>query len=189
MEAQGQADKAQVKAADFHPKAHDSGAPKDPPAQSLLTVVLLVIGVFAFLPMILPMLTRHQVHGSSPMVGRAAPDEALIRSSLGRDMLYMQAHEKANHGHYGLAIEELTKVINASSMRVDAYYNRGKCYMNLPEPRFDLALSDFNRALALDPHDGDLYSLRATVYEHLGNRALAATDRKMADKYTWHDPK
>jgi tetratricopeptide (TPR) repeat protein len=93
----------------------------------------------------------------------------------------------SNHGEYGKSIEELTRVINGSPRRLDAYFNRGKCYMNMREPRFDLALADFNRAIALDPSDGDLYQLRATVYEHLGNHDLALADRKKAEKYAWRD--
>ena len=183
MEAEGQVDRAQLTAADFSSKSGPSGAAKEPPAQVLLVVILLVIGTVAFSPMFLPMLTKHP-HESSGV----AP-QPLDRSGKGRDMLYMQAHEMIHRGKYGPAIEELTRVINASPRRIDAYYNRGRCYMSMQEPQYDQALSDFNRAIALDPHDGDLYRLRAAAYEHLGNHAMALADRKMADTYTWHDPK
>jgi tetratricopeptide (TPR) repeat protein len=186
MDAPGQADNAKntVSAVISRASAVDAAA-NEPSAQAqfLLGAVLLVVGMVAFLPMMLPTLTGHQHDGGGPT------RQALAQSSLSQDMLYMQAHEKVRRGQYEPAIEELTKVINASSRRIDAYYNRGRCYMSMRQPRFDLALSDFNRAIALDPHDGDLYRLRATAYEHLGNQAMALADRKMADKYTWHDPK
>jgi Flp pilus assembly protein TadD len=187
MDAQGQADNAKGTVSDVLFRASEASAATaaEPPvqAQILLGAILLVVGMVAFLPMILPSLTGHR-HDDGGVTR-----QALAKSSQSQDMLYMQAHQKARRGQYEPAIEELTKVINASSRRIDAYYNRGRCYMSMREPRFDLALSDFNRAIALDPHDGDLYRLRATAYEHLGNHAKAVADLETAEKFTWHDPK
>ena len=60
-----------------------------------------------------------------------------------------------------------------------AYINRGNCYYDTGN--IDLAIRDFDQALAIDPNYASAYSNRGTAYKHRGNldRAIRDYDRSL----------
>ena len=57
-----------------------------------------------------------------------------------------------------------------------AYNNRGDILSNLPKPKYKEALSDFNRAIILDPNYDQTYYNRGVVRSHLGDKEGALSD-------------
>ncbi len=68
-----------------------------------------------------------------------------------------------------------------------AYSNRGLAYGDKGE--YDRAITDYDKAIALNPEDAVAYYNRGVAYEELGNKQQAATDYQKAlslrpgDKY------
>lgn len=57
-----------------------------------------------------------------------------------------------------------------------AYNNRGDILSNLEPPQYEKALSDFNRAIELDPNYDQTYYNRGVVKAHLGDKEGAMKD-------------
>lgn len=68
-----------------------------------------------------------------------------------------------------------------NSLTVVRHHNfRGQALLELG--KFKEALTDFNYCIEKAPHRSEPFRLRAQVYEKLGQKALAASDRKRADE-------
>jgi tetratricopeptide (TPR) repeat protein len=158
--------------------------------QIVLGAILAVIGIVAFAPMFSPMIVRQFPPVGNPIRTMSAPSTGRNRTPTlasdprNRDIFYSQGHQKAYAGRYKEAIEALTKVIDSNGRRIDALFQRGKCYLAIK--RYDLALRDFNNAIAINPYDRDLYVLRAQTHQRMGNDQLAKDDYSKADKCEWH---
>ena len=60
----------------------------------------------------------------------------------------------------------------------DAYSNRGNLYADQGKP--DLALADYNKAIALNPNDAEAYYNRGLLYYNQGKPELALSDYNKA---------
>ncbi len=70
--------------------------------------------------------------------------------------------------------EATSKLIDA-----DAYYNRGVTFFT--QGQYDLAISDYNKAIGINPNDADPYSNRGLVYfVCLGNKVKGCADVQKA---------
>ena len=59
-----------------------------------------------------------------------------------------------------------------------AYNNRGIVYAG--RQQYDFAIEDFNKAIELDPKNGEVYNNRAVAYWHKGEGARALQDIQKA---------
>jgi tetratricopeptide (TPR) repeat protein len=93
--------------------------------------------------------------------------------------LAARATEALGEGRYDEAIRDLDRVL-LTEPRADHYYNRG--FAHFSKSDVDLALADWNSALALDPRDARTYRQRGSAYFSKGdyNRAIADFDRAIA---------
>src|SRR5208337_5260209 len=65
-------------------------------------------------------------------------------------------------GDHTKAIEELTRAIRLGRSNADAYFKRALSYEKLGN--YPEAISDYGRAIQLDPHMGLAYNNRGSVY-------------------------
>lgn len=75
---------------------------------------------------------------------------------------YRYAMKLAGSRHPELAIPYFNRIIKSRPQMAQAYFERGRVYLNI-EKR-DLALKDFNRAIALKVTDPRVYDERARLY-------------------------
>jgi len=83
-----------------------------------------------------------------------------------------------DYGHYDLAIEDFTEVIQHDSDNSEAYYNRGTAYMHKGE--YDLAIADFDMAIELRHKYWRAYANRGTTYLRLNDYDRATADLTQA---------
>jgi protein O-mannosyl-transferase len=74
------------------------------------------------------------------------------------------------------SVQDLTMYLQKRPNDAEMLYNRGLSYMALQ--RYNDALADFNRTIALKPKFGRAYQSRANAYEALGDTVKAAADRQ-----------
>lgn len=86
---------------------------------------------------------------------------------------------------YQLAIADYTKVIKdwdnhtkadsapTKSQLIHAYVNRGIAYSSLQKPEHQLAIEDYNKAIAIKPDYADAYINRGIAYSGLGKHETA----------------
>lgn len=88
------------------------------------------------------------------------------------------AEKAAKTGDQGLVIENYTLCLEtgqvAPEIRARAFNNRGNAHLALGD--YDLAISDYNDALRLDPDDPDTYYNRGSAYLDRGEYDLAIAD-------------
>lgn len=94
------------------------------------------------------------------------------------------------HKKYQQAIADYTKVIKDSdnsnnieadtapteSQLINAYVNRGIAYSSLQNPEHELAIEDYNKAIAIKPDYADAYINRGIAYSGLGEHEAAIQD-------------
>jgi tetratricopeptide (TPR) repeat protein len=96
--------------------------------------------------------------------------EIQIPEYVDKQNIYISAFEQSNE-NIDLTIESLTKAI------AEAYYNRGLAYLNSGD--YDKAITDFNKAIELNPVYVDAYYYRGLAYqfgENYPNYDKAITD-------------
>lgn len=81
---------------------------------------------------------------------------------------------KEKQKEYKEAINHYTKAIDLKLDLPEAYYNRGNAYNAIEA--LDLAIKDYNVALALNPNDFDYYNNRGNVYAKKGDFDKAIKD-------------
>ena len=92
------------------------------------------------------------------MVLNAFPDNARIMSDL--------AHFKAYLGQYSESLELLEKSILLDPDLAHSYHIKGMVYLSLKDTT-DKALSNFNKAIALDHGNFMAHHLRGTIYKNM----------------------
>lgn len=92
--------------------------------------------------------------------------------------LRTSAHRKAKRGDYIGAIALLTQLITRHPNHAVDYNNRGLIYFQSGQQ--EKALSDYNKALQLNPDLDSAYNNRANYYASRGQLAEALTDYEMA---------
>jgi tetratricopeptide (TPR) repeat protein len=97
---------------------------------------------------------------------RAVPDDAAILD---------QAIQLAAAGQPDQSIALLTEAIRTAPRLWQAFQYRGQLYLSRPNS-VDAALSDFNEAIRLAPHEAHLYVLRGHARTLLGDEASAQSD-------------
>ncbi len=90
------------------------------------------------------------------------------------------------HKKYQEAIADYSKVIKdhnsqtdiapTKSQLINAYVNRGIAYSSLQEPKHQLAVEDYNRAIAIKSDYADAYINRGIAYSGLGQYEMAVKD-------------
>jgi tetratricopeptide (TPR) repeat protein len=90
----------------------------------------------------------------------------------GRGQIYMQLNQ------YELAVKDFTIAESLIPRHKWTPIELGHCYDRLGQ--FDKSVASYSKALAIDPSFVKAYEFRASAYEKLGKKALAAKDRKSA---------
>ena len=62
--------------------------------------------------------------------------------------------------------------------RSQSYYNRGVVYVN--QKKWELALADFNKAIAINPDFSQFYYNRGIIYYQLGDKQKAIENFKQS---------
>jgi tetratricopeptide (TPR) repeat protein len=94
------------------------------------------------------------------------PDHSMARHNL--------AMTAARQGAYGLAIQELSSIIDSDTLLIEPYLERG--YYRMLQRDYAGALSDYSRALKLDSSDPDTWLNRGMVNEKLKHWKEAYSD-------------
>jgi hypothetical protein len=91
-----------------------------------------------------------------------------------------EAHVQLALGNAGLALEGFRKALRTDGESADALAGIAACYATMG--RFDLSRSNYEAALALDPHNPQLLLALARTLDTLGQSAEAADARADASK-------
>ncbi len=102
-----------------------------------------------------------------------------------KDGNYWELKDKDNI----LRLHKRIRVVDKNGLIADRYYNRAVSYVKLGQ--FIKAISDFSRAIKVDPNSADAYCNRGAAYNQLGQEAWAIADltkaieldRKHAEAY------
>jgi tetratricopeptide (TPR) repeat protein len=108
-----------------------------------------------------------------------ASSSAQMDSAVPRE-LYDQAIAACQQNEYATALGLFNKILEMDSKNADTYSLRADCFLYLGRP--DQALSDYSRAIELDPAQYTSYASRAFVLAHLGHdldQALADVNRAL----------
>jgi hypothetical protein len=108
---------------------------------------------------------------------RAIPDPAIGLRGGGS---LAEARGQLALGNAGLALEGFRKALRADGDSADALAGIAACYAAMS--RFDLSRSNYEAALALDPHNPQLLLALARTLDTLGKSAEAADARADASK-------
>jgi tetratricopeptide (TPR) repeat protein len=130
---------------------------------------------------------RSAVQGDVQLVAAEQLDSFTIQSQLSEEMallslLTVGLVEYSNE-NWNAAIASFTDALNQGQNQVsakDVYYYRAQIYMRLDQ--YDLALSDLNQAIALDPNFAMAYNNLSVLYGVKGDLGLAISniDRAIA---------
>ncbi len=98
-------------------------------------------------------------------------------------LLYDVAVNNMNSGYYSSAISEFTSLIKYDKDNVDAYINRGYCYLNQQVKDYSSAESDFLKALELDKNNEVAKNNMRFVATYKKRIYDAVESSKIADQY------
>ncbi len=93
-------------------------------------------------------------------------------------LLRKQSLAQAKQGHYEVALEGLTILLDRNPTSAADYNNRG--LVHYQAGYLDAALKDYNRALKLDPRLASAYNNRANYFAAQGHLAEAIADYETA---------
>lgn len=93
-------------------------------------------------------------------------------------LLERRAGWEAKNKNYAVAIQLLTKLVTSEPDNADHHANRGLMYSQLES--WDRALTDYNRALELNPELDSAYNNRANLYAKQHNWLEALSDYDQA---------
>lgn len=110
------------------------------------------------------------------------PNEGSSKSAM---HLYREGRFYLAHGEERLAIAAFSKSITLDRDLAEiAYYYRGAAYADLKQ--YHQAVADSNALLRLNPKAYWAYYLRAQIYDKMGEKRLAESDRQMERKLHGH---
>lgn len=92
----------------------------------------------------------------------------------------------AERGEYGLAIRRYSQAIDSGELSQQelsiAYFNRGNAWSN--KGKYTRAITDYTKAIEIDPEYADAYHKRALAWKKKGNYKRAVADyKKAANEY------
>ena len=114
--------------------------------------------------------------------GRSADENKAIEL----DADYAEAYFDRGRAHYQLgksedALADFTAAIRLQTGSATFSYTwRGFVYDDLKN--YDRALADYDKAIRLDPRDGEPYYVRGVTYDHQGDSPRAKADYRKAVK-------
>ena len=135
------------------------------------------------------------IHNSTKIINN--PNSSNIKKKnayINRGVVYFRQKK------YQLAIKDYTRVIKdwdhhteadiapTKSQLINAYINRGIAYSSLQEPEHQLAIKDYDRAIAIKPDYADAYINRGIAYSGLGKYEMAVKDYIKAINITPQNP-
>lgn len=168
-------------------------AAETPPSPLLLGFVVAIVVAIGFSPWLLTRMARETL-ATPPVVKQVdmtAPSNWSVDAKWHHSHLLQNNFNLINHAQYAAqmqrerkfakAVEAYTLLIEGTGkFRAQNYTNRGRAYMSLH--RYDLAIADFNNAIALDPVEADAFRGRSEAYRELGQTALAQQDMNQSMK-------
>jgi Zn-dependent protease/cytochrome c-type biogenesis protein CcmH/NrfG len=80
-------------------------------------------------------------------------------------------------------IERANLQLKQNSQDISAYLTRGRGYLLLKQ--YSAALNDIDRAIGIDPHNYEAYSLRSEIRMRMGDKVAAIKDRSQSNKLLW----
>ena len=101
-----------------------------------------------------------------------------LRSEEQDQQLRQQAIAAAQQGHYEIAIDLLSELLERHPASATDYNNRGLAYFQ--SAQWDQAIADYNRAIQLNPKLASVYNNRANYYAAQGRLAEAIADYGVA---------
>ncbi len=164
-----------------------SDATEKPPSPWLLGSVVAVVIAIGFSPWLLTKMAREApamppsqkgADMSSPQnwgVVAKWHNSRLMHNNLNLATQSAYAARMQRERKFGTAVKAYTKLIQGTGKyRAENYIFRGNAYLSLG--RYDLAVSDFNNAIAIDPVEPDAFRGRSEAYTKLGKTDLAQRD-------------
>jgi Flp pilus assembly protein TadD len=92
-----------------------------------------------------------------------------------------------DNNEYDRAIDECSRMLTVASYpAIEVFNNRGIAYAG--KQQFDKAVSDYSRAISLNPKFDKAYVNRGNAYWHLGKYEESFADYQMAIKLNPEDP-
>jgi tetratricopeptide (TPR) repeat protein len=128
----------------------------------------IVVGFFVFVLVILIGLVVTGVQRNQQLARQRATLEDKAR------VLEAAAVDQINDGHNEVAVKMLTEAIDMAPRRSEAYYYRAVAFSNLEQ--FEKALSDFDVAIAVNPHWALPLAGRGAAHVALGDSSAAIDD-------------
>jgi tetratricopeptide (TPR) repeat protein len=93
-------------------------------------------------------------------------------------LLRKQSLAQAKQGHYEIALEGLTLILDRNPLSATDYNNRG--LVHYQAGNFEAALDDYNQAIKFNPRLASAYNNRANYFAALGHLAEAIADYETA---------
>jgi tetratricopeptide (TPR) repeat protein len=109
---------------------------------------------------------------------RDSCDALLAHGQASPELYELRGLARARLGDYAGAIEDVTEVLGQHPDRTPLLTRRGWLY--LTKGAYTLARSDFDRAIELDPGNGDAHDGRGEAMIHLGDHRAAVVDVQSA---------
>jgi tetratricopeptide (TPR) repeat protein len=163
------------------------GAAEQPPSPWLLGAVVSIVIAIGFSPWLLTKMAREAplmppvqkgADMSSPQnwgITAKWHGSRLMHDNINLATQSQYAARMQRERKFATAVKAYTKLIQGTGKyRAENYISRGQAYLSLG--RFDLAVSDFNNAIALDPVEPDAFRFRSDAYRQLGKPDLAQQD-------------
>ena len=119
-----------------------------------------------------------------------------VKASEEETKLYNLGTTANSQGEYKMAIEYFSKVIKLNPNFSEAYVNRGTAYSRIKNPdahssfydeQINNAISDFDKAIAIDPKNGYAYYNRAVAKYIKGDSNESLLDIKKAKELGFKD--
>jgi tetratricopeptide (TPR) repeat protein len=108
--------------------------------------------------------------------GLEALTEGLKFNPKAEICLTRRAEAYCERKQFDMARHDADALIAIEPKQYRAFLLRGR--INLDAGKFKESIDDLSRAIKLDPEVSEVYGLRARVYESLGKKQLAESDRR-----------
>lgn len=131
-----------------------------------------------------------------PRLNKKKSKHIEVNASEEETELYNLGTTANSQGEYKMAIEYFSKVIKMNPNFSEAYVNRGTAYSRIKNPdakssfydeQINNAISDFDKAIAIDPKNGYAYYNRAVAKYIKGDSNESLLDIKKAKELGFKD--